>query len=814
MPKKRIDKSKSLKKLEKSVTEILIAQDAGLKPYIHSFHYEPENIAHQPLGTLLGVFEVEDRSKDSAYIVNFLASVVKKEYLIHPKRAAIESLEAALHKTNLALSELIKHDNTAWLGKLNAAICVLEKNNLHFSVAGKAKALLVRNQVLTDIGEGLVEETEPHPLKTFTDVASGRLKPEDKILLTTPELFEVLSIEELKKNVQRLPRERFAQFLKTALVNRLPLAGTLIIDTFEPIPEKEEVVISEPHQEPVVFNAFSQSAFQSRKPSLHPTPTDQPPTETEEESQKEYTDNKTGHIYVQGEETPEIKENETWTHIKWVLEERLLQAFDAFQKTSARQRKNISHLLKKGASGTLTLLESASMTVSKNIKYASQQTLFRIRETLKKIPSTPSDELQHSKNLPQDSSFSYRFAQSSSQKIPVTPAPPPKPSVQDIPRTLPQTPSQEKSWALRVQQRYRQIQVPKPSSSETATIAPATAPVLANTLKQLRSLALQTLPHFTRMKQAFQKLSPRYKAYALGAVACMIVAPLLFLSWERKSQTQDLSASSKTETSASVTTPPLANEKNVRPIENITSLTRQEQSVKILLLRNTPYLVTQTTIVSLGNSVALSFPLPEHAGTVTKAVAMEDLNAIFLLTNSGKIFSFTPSNRAFTENAITLPSASAVADLATYLTYLYVVDTQNNTIYRYPRATEGGFGEKVTWLKEAPSLTPRTTIAINENLYLAQEEELLAFSQGKKVPLSLEEPTLPLHLTQIFTHSEAKHLYLLDTTHQRLLKYTPTGSLVSQYTHEKLGQTLNIAVDETSGTVYGATNTEVFSFSL
>lgn len=74
-----------------------------------------------------GIFEIDDSSEDSKYIVNFLFSVAKNEYFCNPRRGATESFEAALHKINVALAEIVKHGNIRWLGKLHGTIAILRE---------------------------------------------------------------------------------------------------------------------------------------------------------------------------------------------------------------------------------------------------------------------------------------------------------------------------------------------------------------------------------------------------------------------------------------------------------------------------------------------------------------------------------------------------------------------------------------------------------------------------------------------------------------------------------------------------------------
>jgi hypothetical protein len=111
--------NKKIPEFEFSFNDISFCNDKKIKPFIEAFIQEPENINQQNLGTIFGIFEITDTSEDSSYITNYLISVIKKEYFSKPKRGAIESFEAALHRANLALSKLAEHGNVAWICKIN-----------------------------------------------------------------------------------------------------------------------------------------------------------------------------------------------------------------------------------------------------------------------------------------------------------------------------------------------------------------------------------------------------------------------------------------------------------------------------------------------------------------------------------------------------------------------------------------------------------------------------------------------------------------------------------------------------------------------
>ena len=123
---RKIAPPKAPEKIAPTAIEISVARNGFLKPYAVCFQHLPDNIAREPLGMLAGAMTINDRSEHSAYIVNFLASLAKKEYYGNPRRDAIESFEASLHKINVGLAELAKEGNTEWIGTLDAAICIVE----------------------------------------------------------------------------------------------------------------------------------------------------------------------------------------------------------------------------------------------------------------------------------------------------------------------------------------------------------------------------------------------------------------------------------------------------------------------------------------------------------------------------------------------------------------------------------------------------------------------------------------------------------------------------------------------------------------
>ncbi len=293
MPSKEPGKNAAFADVASEIAVISVSNDHRLKPFSESFSYAPANMVQQPLGNLFGFFKIRDRSDDSAYIVNFLTAVAKKEYYVNPRRSPEDSFDAALHRVNVALSEIAKNGNINWLGKLEAAMGVISRDNFLFTVSGNARVLLLRRDILNDISEGLAAaEEEIHPLKTFINVSSGQLKAGDRLIATSDDVFRVLSLAEIQKGALRFPADNFSQFLHTALVNKLDAAETIVIDIFEKERlKKKKAKFKEPEEK--LVNVFSEKAFQKAgiPPSLAAKG-------RKIKERKDYVDKKTGHIYV------------------------------------------------------------------------------------------------------------------------------------------------------------------------------------------------------------------------------------------------------------------------------------------------------------------------------------------------------------------------------------------------------------------------------------------------------------------------------------------------------------------------------------
>lgn len=785
MAKKKVDKK--ISSLEASFEDVLVCQKTSAKTLLEIFVERPENITQENLGTLAGILEINEESSDSSYVVNYLISVIKKEYYSKAKRGAIESFEAALNKANLALAKLAEHGNVNWLGKINAILLVIEKNNIHLSQTGSAKALLLRGKSLTDISEGAIIPENPSPFKTFVDVLSGRLEKDDALIVTTDAIFEIFSFEEIKRSALKFSPEEFMRFLRTALGNELEKAAVLVARIEE---KKSPAEIFEETAEKNDFNAFSQTAFSK-------TPQKKPKKEISENEDKqsladeikedlkkesdEFINKKTGHIYIK-ENFSFQEKNPIWGNISEVIQIKAKEFSNlSSKKLSTLRRKIVSIKLR-----------------SEKIKITEPKI---IPEDIKNIP----EELA---NIPQE----IQITQPEPQNISVSPKEPREPLIKfdkekilllakEFYATLKEIFLDIFSFLVFASQKT--IAGVKKFIPKKQTVSPSreAIPTQQNNFLKL------FIPQFGKIKKLFSKLDYSKKLYAGLAVLLLLIVPYFIVKMQNKENISD----SVPQEIAPSTPLALEQDKNVSRIENLQSVFSKNSISKIVNLNGKMFFIDETGLTNAEDSQ--NYPFPADFAPLKVVSNMDDLNLIFLINQNNKIISWSPISKKFQDNAIEIPAGSDIAIAKTYLTYLYLLNKNSNQIYRYPRANEG-FGEKLNWLKDTFDLSKISDIAIGENLYLAQDGNILKLFQGKKQTFTIEETATQVSADKLYTKRDSLNFYALDKKNSRIIKFDLEGKIVSQFYNAEISQAQDFEINEESNLVYFSNGNEVKSFEM
>jgi hypothetical protein len=136
-------------------------------------------------------------SEDTKRIALAIGASLKRSY----RRSLTEnSFESALADINEELGKLAGLGQTTWVGKLNSVVAVKTGNAFSITSSGKMTALLLRDEELNAIIE---PGSSKNPLKTYENFSVGKLVLGDKVVLSTNQILNYLSLDRLKKIMEQ-----------------------------------------------------------------------------------------------------------------------------------------------------------------------------------------------------------------------------------------------------------------------------------------------------------------------------------------------------------------------------------------------------------------------------------------------------------------------------------------------------------------------------------------------------------------------------------------------------------------------------------
>ena len=192
-----------------------LSKDVNFK----SFYFKPEVQEEEKLGSLCVVSELTNFLSKDKKLIDQLAEKIKQGFYSNTTLIPEKALNRALDSANQYLNSIAEKDRQTWLGNLHLAVINIKDNTINFSKSGNIRLLLLRNSEYVDIAENL--EFQAHEIeskKYFTNIATGQIVPEDKIIIITQNLngfFETYLSNHLlglrnfnHKNLNRLIKEK------------------------------------------------------------------------------------------------------------------------------------------------------------------------------------------------------------------------------------------------------------------------------------------------------------------------------------------------------------------------------------------------------------------------------------------------------------------------------------------------------------------------------------------------------------------------------------------------------------------------------
>lgn len=201
----------------------LIIQGAGR---FEIFGYQPDNVSKNKWGYLYiigGINKPILSSNPNFYLLNSIASILKKEYYANYYENPGSALENALRKVNGVIS------SSEYRNDLEMLIIAIQDNRIIFTKIGEIKILLIRNNKLFDLNQISKNYQDLNKNTLFKNIIRGKIQEKDRLIITTKKARNLLKNEFF---IARLIKRSFSQvedFVKRNIDNLKKEPGIAIL---------------------------------------------------------------------------------------------------------------------------------------------------------------------------------------------------------------------------------------------------------------------------------------------------------------------------------------------------------------------------------------------------------------------------------------------------------------------------------------------------------------------------------------------------------------------------------------------------------
>jgi len=199
--------------------------------FLASQVYRPADPESRLKGVIFGQIEILNPWFPANQIGQTIINTLIREYYRATYETELDNFEAALKKVNETLSEISKAGETGWVGHLNGVLMLINNQDIHISQTGDIKAHIFRDSEINHLTEGLINDDDPHPLRTFSNITSGTLKLKDKIVIANPDFYDNISMKEIAEVIsENVPAVAVLDFVQTLKHKKSLSAGALVIE--------------------------------------------------------------------------------------------------------------------------------------------------------------------------------------------------------------------------------------------------------------------------------------------------------------------------------------------------------------------------------------------------------------------------------------------------------------------------------------------------------------------------------------------------------------------------------------------------------
>ncbi|RLC37316.1 hypothetical protein DRH29_02390 [candidate division Kazan bacterium] len=731
--------------------------------------YEPDEAAFLEHGSLYFVIDIASPSPLSADIAYNLIDIIKEEYYSDLALSAGESFENALKAANSELAAIAKEGEKDWIGKMNIIVAAVQGKNMFIVQRGTAEAHLLRQGNMTNLSKGMYTPGETYrPEETLSNLIEGEIEVEDKIVVSTSELFYYISIDNLKRLIANNTPAQAAKSLATMLEQEDEINRTSVLisefNTPELLSQEEE---TGPSENWVGKPAAIKSKTAPRRARVWPAvaPKEINKSQTVEEAMD--TTDETAEIVDEPTQAKEkshprereaivIKEEEETLKTKRSAPS--IRSYQTKVGFDSDKLKNIGDITLKIVKATGLILLAIADIIATFVANVVKQ--------IRKQPNGDKILIGIAVVLAAVIVVStFALARGYSGRVSTRQA------------TAALTEAQQKRDAAQASLIYEDVvrtrtllaeaYVLAESATTNARTEKEAALLLADLREQLDDVS--AVNRFTGVQPLvdFDVLSAQLASSA-GSEAAVQIGELVILG---------------------------GNVYTIDPSNN-----------KVYKFKT-----------SSGEAV-ISNSLVSSNKALSLASAMGDSEIIFY-TVPPSIYSLNLVNNSMVNVPLDEGDWNNADNLIAYTDKLYFLDRVNSQIWKYKKTPDSQYTQIAAYFETgAADLTKALDFAIDGNIFVLSDGNIIEkYLGGEKIEFALAELPHPYpalgNITHIYTDA-ASQLYLLDATNNRVVKYDKEGTYLGQYIYDNIENPQDLFVDEATGYIYLSAGTSVYRLPL
>ncbi|MBP7057199.1 hypothetical protein KBB08_01795 [Candidatus Gracilibacteria bacterium] len=203
--------------------------------------YIPSEPSEAAYGAIFFAFALNDIKDLAPEIRAIIIESFQQHFYQDLDRNPELSFEEVLQVINDQAAKISSAEGITWAHNLNITLVVFSQNDLHLSVGGSASIYLLRGKHITRISEGLNPDNDTDN-KMFISLASGNLLKDDRVILSTEHLENIIDTDAYKEALNKVP--------SPLSLPAMHYAQTMVINCQE-APAEEPMVHEIGHHAPV-----------------------------------------------------------------------------------------------------------------------------------------------------------------------------------------------------------------------------------------------------------------------------------------------------------------------------------------------------------------------------------------------------------------------------------------------------------------------------------------------------------------------------------------------------------------------------------